>query len=341
MKRENHNMLIVKSLFFSILCFGLLGCTQKTEPSTAQVDSAAQNIKQDAKLANPKLEDFSKSLRESIYFSGSLEREALKLIFKDSSLQKLSLFGVLSYIVEIHTGAKKTTPRGLDCGKFEVRRDASQILILKTCLKPAIEIAKIKVMAADSLYNVEFYIKEWANVVGLAVSLTGQDVSCQIKIKDKKLVRLNCDNWSYQIGDDMTSATVLKTKVFLFERSAAKQFVIKGGFHKELIENKKIDIVVPLEGKIKIIEKEIKVIDEFAEIIKRESEKRNEEKKEIKNEGVSEEGNQEVKIENGESGRQESPQEDDPQSSQDVIKEAQEENKISSPEVSPRRSRGR
>ncbi len=58
---------------------------------------------------------------------------------------------------------------------------------------------------------------------------------------------------------------MVKAKVFLLERDAPKQFVIKGGFFKELIENKKIDIEVPLEGKIKIIEKEIRVIDEFAE----------------------------------------------------------------------------
>lgn len=208
---------------------------------------------------------FSRVLREAIYFSNSLEREALKLILKDRSAQKLTLFSVLSYIVETNSGSKKSTPFGLDCGTFEVRRQAKEILIFKTCVKPEAEVVRIQEIKADERYQVRFTVREWSSVVGWAVALTGSDVKCDLRIRDKKLQSLNCENWSYQTDENQTSSTVMRAQVFFFQREAARQFVIKGGFYKELVENRKIDIVVPLEGKIKIMEKELQVIDEFAD----------------------------------------------------------------------------
>ena len=210
--------------------------------------------------------EFSKLLRETIYFANSLEREALKLITKDSSFQKLTLFSVLSYVVETSSGAKKSTPLGLDCGQFTVRKNEKEISILKSCSKPFLELVHIHIVdesEKSAHYEFNFVINEWSSVLGMPVTLTGSNVRCQMQVKDAKLKRLNCDNWSYLISEDQLSATVVKTKEFLFEREAQKQFVIRGGYFKELIENKKFDITVPLEGKIKIIEKEIRVIDEF------------------------------------------------------------------------------
>lgn len=305
----------MRSLIFSVFIIIISGCTPKTSDNPTDIKTNDEVVQQTKTKVQVKPLEFSKPLREAIYFSSSLEREALKLIYKNNSLQKLSLFSVLSYIVEINTGAKKSVPYGLDCGKFEVQRDVNTIKIFKSCVKPAVELVKIKILNEELLYEIEFRIREWASVVGLPVSLTGEDVVCQMKLKDKKLSRLSCDHWSYLFNESPTSSTVIKTKEFVFERDAAKQFVIKGGFFKELIENKKIDIVVPLEGKIKIIEKEIKVIDEFAQKIKEiESGQKNEEKQAIKNEGVSEEGAKEVSQDNS----QENIQDNNQESSQEI-----------------------
>lgn len=264
-------------------------------------------------VPQPKKEVFSKVLRESIYFSNSLEREALKLILKDNSMQKNTLFSVLSYVVETNSGAKKTTPSGLDCGQFLVQPDGKYIRIIKACVKPHSEIASIRTVADESLYEVEFLIKEWASVVGLAVTLTGDNLRCSLRVKDKKLSVLNCDNWSYQTSADQFSSTVVKAREFVFNRDAKKQFVIRGGFFKELVENKKIDIMVPLEGKIKIIEKELRVIDEFAIKINEESrvqrEKEEEYKKHIEaeaNKKSPQEGSQDISQESGQEGAKES-----------------------------------
>ncbi|MCC2679740.1 MAG: hypothetical protein K0R29_2316 [Pseudobdellovibrio sp.] len=208
----------------------------------------------------------SKVLRESVYFSASLEREALKLLLKDNSFQKNTLFSVLSYILETQSGVRKSTPLGLDCGKFQLQFVKDQIFVEKACQKPFREVVRINILSADKDFEFLFKAGEWGRVLGLSAALTGSDIKCRVSIVEQKLNLLNCENWFFQVSEDQMSSTVIKTTEFIFQRKAEKQFVIKGGFYKELILNKKIDIVVPLEGKIKIIEKEIKVIDEFADL---------------------------------------------------------------------------
>ena len=93
----------------------LFGCTKKdqvaaeTKGKTVEKNAAVEF--QTALSPVPaKSSIFSKEMREAIYFSNSLEREALKLILKNNSLQKLTLFSVLSYIVETNAGVKKKHP---------------------------------------------------------------------------------------------------------------------------------------------------------------------------------------------------------------------------------------
>jgi hypothetical protein len=319
----------MKVLIFLIFALSITACTQKSSELGRKNNKITELIKPNLDLNTAAKPEpiFSKTLRESIYFSNSLEREALRLILKDASLQKLTLFSVLSYVVETNSGVKKSTPSRLDCGKYEIQRVAKTTRIFKACVKPSIEIAQIQTIEEDKEYQFDFMIKEWASVVGPAVALTGSDVRCTTLIKDKKLQHFSCENWSYQTSEDQISSTLVKAKDFVFQRDAKKQFTIKGGFFKELIENKKIDISVPIEGKIKIVEKEIEVIDEFAE---NKIEVKNEKKEEFKKEN-----NQEVREENDQKSHEEikfgSPQEINQEANQEdtaekVSKDAAKEN---------------
>jgi hypothetical protein len=309
----------------------ITACHKKPET----VNTAKEPAPTPAQKPLEKQSDFSKLLRESIYFANSLEREALKLITKDSSFQRLTLFSVLSFVVETSSGAKKSTPLGLDCGTYTVKRVGRDISILKSCSRPFAEIAHIQIVREsekEAEYAVDFTINEWASVLGMAVTLTGSNVRCQLTVKDARLNRMNCDNWSFLISESHLSATVVKTKVFLFERDAEKQFVIKGGFFKELIENKKIDIVVPLEGKIKIIEKEIRVIDEFA--IKKE------EKVEKETPEISKEEYEKVLKENEQGQKSEAVSEDSSQAESQSESEVQSSDSTESEAVPGPRTRG-
>lgn len=249
-------------------------CHKKANSPAIQENSAeihsdtkkiSSNVQESVGSAQYRPQKPSKIIREAVYFSASLEREALKLLVKDNSFQKNTLFSVLSYILETQAGVKKSTPLGLDCGKFELQFLKDQIYVQKACQRPFREVVRISTLSPDKDFEFLFKSSEWGRVLGLSAALTGSDIKCRVGIVDQKLSLLNCDNWFFQVSEDQMSSTVIKTTEFLFQRKAEKQFVIKGGYFKELIQNRKIDIVVPLEGKIKIIEKELKVIDEFAD----------------------------------------------------------------------------
>ncbi len=263
--------------FFFILF--LTACFRKTEVATplATLENPLPKITTtEALKAGPAAKEklLSKPERESIYFSASLEKEALKLLLKDASFDDLTLFSVLSYAVETQSGIKKMAPARLDCSRFLLEQNPArqqEIKIYKTCQKPAVLLAVIDlgltVQNPQGRHNlkVTFYIKEWAQVVGLSTLLTAKDPVCEITIEDKKLQRLSCENWSRSVSVLNTSAEEIRLKTFIFERKQKNQFVLKGGRYKDLTERVQFNIEVPLEGKIVRWEKEIEVIDEFAD----------------------------------------------------------------------------
>lgn len=246
-------------LFFATACHkNEAKNSQNTEINSAKAESA------DVSKIEKQKPKISRVLRESIYFAASLEREALKLIVKNESASRKTLFSVLSYIIENYSGSKKSAPLGLDCSKYDVQFASEKWVISKACYRPASEVVMIKPVREGKEYEFEFATSQWASVLGMSAVLTGSNVTCRMTIVDEKLNGFSCENWIHQVSEDQISATVVKTNEFVFNRNAAKQFVIKGGFYKELVQNKKIDIEVPMQGKIKVIEKELKVIDEFS-----------------------------------------------------------------------------
>lgn len=247
-------------LFFATACHkNETNKSQSADENLVKAESTDVSKKEKQK---PKI---SRVLRESIYFAASLEREALKLIVKNESSARKTLFSTLSYIIENYSGSKKSAPLGLDCSKYDVQFVSQRWVILKACYRPASEVAMIKPIREGSEYEFEFVTSQWASVLGMSAVLTGSNVTCRMTIVDDKLSGLSCDNWIHQVSEDQTSSTVVKANEFIFNRNATKQFIIKGGFYKELVQNKKIDIEVPLRGKIKVFEKELKIIDAFSE----------------------------------------------------------------------------
>lgn len=262
----------MRFVFFIFFILVLTGCFKKTEnlpetkPSESKISAALRES--DNKSLTQPFQILNKEQREAIYFAASLEKEALRIITKNEYSDELSLFSVLSYAVEVAAGIKKTSISRLDCSRFrfaESAKDKKLIQVFKTCMKPESLVAEIQTNDDKSHLTVTFLIKEWASVVGLSAMTTGQDVVCDLQIKNKKLDGLNCLNWIKSLAASAVSAEEIRLKTFTFQRDQESQLLVKGGLYKDLVERKKIEMRVPLQGKIKLIEKEIEVIDEFAE----------------------------------------------------------------------------
>ena len=288
-------MLFMKLTLGLLIMFFATACHKNETNKSQNIDvNSAKSESADVSKIEQQKPKISRVLRESIYFAASLEREALKLIVKNESSSRKTLFSVLSYVVENYSGARKSAPLGLDCAKYDVQLKSDQWIVSKACYKPVSEVVTIKTVREGSEYQFEFVTSQWGSVLGMSAVITGSNVICRMTIVDQKLSGFSCDNWIHQVSEDQISSTVVRANEFVFNRSATKQFIIKGGFYKELVQNKKIDIEVPLKGKIKVIEKELKVIDAFSEYkdgvtdeIKKEEIKP--ESQEIKNQSGSEE----------------------------------------------------
>lgn len=247
---------------------GRTGQNQLVKPSAALRETGPKNPPKDVGEAKGVFNLLNKEQREAIYFAASLEKEALRIMTKNQFSDDMSLFSVLSFAVEIAAGIKKMSPPRLDCSRFKFLpkvTNANLIEVYKICEKPDKLVAQIQIGADPNHLTTTFFIKEWSAVVGLSVSVTGQDVVCDLQIRDKKLDELNCLNWTKNLIATDTSSEELKLKTFNFNRNQKNQFTVKGGLFKDLVERKKIEMHVPLQGRIKMIEKEIEVIDEFAE----------------------------------------------------------------------------
>ena len=148
--------------------------------------------------------------------------------------------------------------------KEAIEKIKQKINFYKTCEKPRRLMAVLAPTFDQKNLEVEFYTKEWAAVLGLAVALTNPEVKCQISLKESKLQELTCSHWSFLIEQNQMSSTEVRLQTWQFNRTAKDQFILKGGFFKDLIQSKKIEIHVPLAGQIKLIEKELEVKDDFA-----------------------------------------------------------------------------
>ena len=257
-------------LFIRILILILTSCFRSPDTSKETVTQSPQKpieVKQ-LNLKNKSDELLTKAQREGIYFSAQLEKEALKLLLKNPAFNELTLFSVLNYAVESSNGVKRSPPGRLDCSRFRLQpltNNKRQIEVYQTCQKPEVLIAQINLGLTSSSMTVTFFLKQWVRVVGLSVTLTGANTVCEFKLAENKLESLDCKDWAYTVSTSTVSSEELRLKEFLFRRHHPNQFTLKGGRFVDLVERKKFDIQIPMEGKIKIFEKEMKVIDEFAD----------------------------------------------------------------------------
>lgn len=237
----------------------LVSCTK---PSNTQIVPNQTNSAQ-ADLKPTPTDTVTESLKKiatHFRFAASLEREILKTIRPGLTLP-MTQFEVLSTVLDQRVGIKKNFAR-VDCKLFKIEPQNTLYLFFKQCQNPQVRVADIETKTKNQI-TVHFYTSEWASVVGQSVALTAVDRVCVLTIEDDKLKRLSCENTNMTLDQSM-DVQELRLKEFVFDQKAEFQVQVSGGFYKNLVEHRKLNMKIPFDGKIKIIEKELKVRDDFA-----------------------------------------------------------------------------
>lgn len=248
----------------------LYGCTKKELPAPKIDEVVITPITVVAPIASQTLSAevaFAKMLTGHLKFIASLEKEVLKLLLENSA-PEVNQFEVLAYGFDKFNGAKTGFLPGFGCQKIAVRAGTKKFEIYSECTKPAKKLAEISedVMNKNKLTAV-FFTPNWKVILGNAAGINPERV-CQFSIKDNKVQSFDCKDtvFSPRITGLDINLYELKIKKYEFNRNQANELMIEGGQYKDLIETKKINMTVPMTGKISIIEKEIKVKDDFTDM---------------------------------------------------------------------------
>jgi len=245
------------------------GCTEsrvakKTEKEPTAEVSLKVSLKNQTKNQTQIEVQKIKQIASGVRFAASIEREILKTIRPGIS-PAMTQLEVVSTIIDQSLGLKKNFER-VDCKLYQVVSTDKKIEIFRQCQSPKVLIATVDVSELNKPH-IHFYTKEWANTVGQSVALTASDRSCDLKIEIDKLKQLSCQNTNLVI-DQSAEIEELRLSEFIFDQNSSDQVQVKGAFYKNLIEHRKLSLSIPFDGKIKIIEKELKIQDDFIEPLK-------------------------------------------------------------------------
>ncbi|MCM2352449.1 MAG: hypothetical protein NDI63_02455 [Pseudobdellovibrio sp.] len=250
----------------------LAGCTKKELPSSkkedAVVDVPTTVVNAPPLKTGPEAEKaYAKMLGANLKFLGSLEKEVLKLLLEGSS-PEVNQFEVLSFGFDKFNGAKTGFLQGFGCQKIAVRAALKKYEIYSECTKPAKKLAEINEDLSNKNHlTIVFLTSNWKVILGNAAGINPERM-CEVMLAENKVQSLDCKDTVFSprfTGVDI-NLYELKIRKYLFNRNQANELMIEGGQYKDLIENKKIRMTVPMSGKISIIEKELKVKDDFADM---------------------------------------------------------------------------
>lgn len=237
----------------SLLFILLASCTSKKEVNKPVPDVTP------AVIENKELE-ILKSQAQILRFAASIEREILKTIRSDINIS-MTQFEVISVIYDQKIGTKKNFSN-IDCKLYKTVAQGQHTEIVKQCQKPESKVANLDFSQRNQI-TITFDTSEWSGIVGATVAMTAPKRQCVLNYENKKLIRFSCENTVLQLAEQ-NDIEELRLAEFIFDQNAKDQVHVVGGFFKNLIEHRKLKLNIPFDGKIKIIEKELKVRDDFA-----------------------------------------------------------------------------
>lgn len=206
---------------------------------------------------------------EVIEFAASIEKEAFRLATANVKNEKKQILQLetLSYALN-SIFSPKNLPKNisLDCKLYGYKENSkTEISLTRNCMKPNPMIAQITQLDLNQ-YRITFFQREWSATLGSAVSFANNNRTCTLKLKSEKLSMMTCENTLYSLSAE-ASLEELRLNQITFNRESKDQLIVTGARYKDLIERSKIQVRVPLEGKIKIMEKELEVHDDFEKIV--------------------------------------------------------------------------
>lgn len=262
---------------FNVILLSLVGlqaCTKNDnsiENVKAELNSEAVDSLQNKKnrVSDPEAER-KKQIHEVIQLIASIETETLRLISENI---RYNQFQVLAFALDQDLKIKRSNP-GFFCHQFKVNWGKDIVDIDAICQYPPQKLVEVK-MFKDRI-DITFTTSKWAPIIGDFQAMTRPDRFCSgdliFKDATARLKNLNCKNTVYRMND--SSSEELRLDEYSYSSVAGQSVTLSGGIYRDLAKRREIKLHVPVEGVIQIVEKELKVRDDFEYLLKKQEGKR-------------------------------------------------------------------
>ena len=243
-----------------------VGCVKKNTDAPVVVPNVSNELKPiPAPVTEVEKKDLDdlKKWAEKIRFLASIEKESLKVLNSNIAFTQIE---VISFAFDRFVGIKKPNI-GLFCHQFNIKQVSKQVFeIFAICEKPVKKLAEIK-LATYSNSEMTFFTRQWAPIVGEFPALTAPDRICSFSVKENAIASISCKNTIYALPPEFVEE--LRLEQFEYQKSKDNQVSIDGGIFRDLVKRREIKMNVPMAGAIEIVERELKVRDDFEHLLKK------------------------------------------------------------------------
>ena len=252
-------LIIILAMF--IMC---AGCTFKKKPaeSEAEEPAPAPTVKVGATPNAMKMAD--KEAQKILHWFEQMDaifREALWVVRKEKATQGKSLFGKMHRAMLADMKQKLSNKSLFRCDVYSMTRNISGLggvpqsaEVMHQCntKESFIKIGDWNHAKADEL-TMNFRGGNLSEVLGFTTGVLSPRVSCKLKSTESGIIEVfSCDG--LMLDYDPAKNQVLRFNQFEYQKNSKNMLFIKAEVLENLDPVKKIEVNIPLEGKITVIE---------------------------------------------------------------------------------------
>lgn len=243
-------------LFFLIISIFVLPFSIQAQVKSTKATSASKNKKESVKK-DPQLQKMIKILAQA----DAVVREAWWVITSEKKTSMKSPFGKIQRALIYEQGGKLTKMAGFDCDRYSLRKQGATgkfplfMQIYDSC-KEKQQMSAFATLDARSVQEMKilFYPLYLPDVLGVASSIYNKTISCDLKGNDQaELLSLVCTLWQ----QDKNFHQIVLLDKLEYQKGKGDLLIMKGQILENMSPLKKIDVNVPLAGKIVVVEEEI------------------------------------------------------------------------------------
>ncbi|UOF02160.1 hypothetical protein [Bdellovibrio reynosensis] len=253
---------VVLSLAFFLI---LLSCTLKEEPKaistlplTGMTNNAAKSVVPEVKPGDKSLENFARYFEQA----DAIHREAWWVLSNERRPMGKSPFGKIQRALLSSNGIKLSNKSLFSCDRYLVKRDIQSLTgfpqkfeIFEKCSTKTDAKRIAEVFAAkEADFYATFYSENLEEVLGLGATILNKNIRCDFKGNEKnQIVSLKCKDWA----QDRSKEQMVRLDIYDYEKEGKNLIKLRGKVYENLSDIRKIEVDIPLEGKIKVLETEL------------------------------------------------------------------------------------